>query len=133
MHWFTFLDNPQAVTSLFGDACDLSSIELHEVVLGREGSVLRLRFDVPVLPSCMPSKWPAGANTTQITLAAWEIESLEIAGWASLVSGEFTVSRLGNALALSFTSTSCHIQASFNFLRIERVSGYINGLSGRPL
>ncbi|TLX60035.1 hypothetical protein DN824_05870 [Stutzerimonas nosocomialis] len=101
MHWVTFLDNPKAVSSLFGDACDLSSVEIHEVALGREGSVLRLRFDVPVVPSCMPSKWPAGSNTTQITIAAWGIESLEIAGWTSQVSGEFTVSRLGDLLALS--------------------------------
>lgn len=133
MHWVTFFDNPQAVSSLFGDACDLWSVEIPEVALGREGSVLRLRFDVPVVPSCMPSKWPAGSNTTQITIAAWGIESLVIAGWTSQVSGEFTVSRLGDLLALSFTSTCYHIQASFGYLRIERVSGYINGLSGRSL
>jgi hypothetical protein len=127
MNWVDVLDNQQAVTSLFRDIAALSSITLHEVWLNREGPVLRLRFDVPVVPPVLPKKWPKGANTTQFTIAAWGVSDPQVSGWATTVPGTLSVSRVQKEARLEFTGPACEIRATFGWLRVERVSGYVAG------
>lgn len=127
MHWTAALENPQSITSLFGEPSALDLIDLHEVTVHREGPVLRLRFDIPAVPAPLPRKWPAGANTTQLVLAAWGVTALQISGWATRVQGQLEVERRDSETLLIFTSPNCRIEASVGELRIETVSGYIDG------
>lgn len=110
MHWVSYLENPQSVTSIFDEACDFSSVELHEAVLSRDGPVLRLRFDVPILPMLSNRKWPEGANTTQFVMAAWGIDTLRIHGWTSQISGQLSVSGDEGSLHLTFAAPDCRIE-----------------------
>lgn len=127
MSWVAQLENSQAVKSLFDDECDLSFVELHDAVLLREGPVLRLRFDVPMIPATRNRKWSEGANTTQFVLAAWGVESVSIVGWASQITGEISVSFSDNTQLISFVGAGCSIKAAFDLLRVERITGYVNG------
>jgi Immunity protein 50 len=120
------LENPQAITSLFGDAIELSAIQLHEVVLHRDGPVLRLRFDIPIVPEQLPKNWQAGVNTTQLSLAAWGLQSLQIEGWASNIGGELSVTADGKLKRLTFNGEKCCINAICEMLRVENVSAYNN-------
>lgn len=101
MNWVDALDNPQAIRSLFRDVSALGPIELHEVLLDREGSVLRLRFDVPAVPSSMPRKWPKEANTTQFTLAAWGVGAVQLSGWVRLSPAIFRFRALERKCSLN--------------------------------
>jgi hypothetical protein len=120
------LENPQAIKSLFGDAIELSAIQLHEVVLHRDGPVLRLRFDIPILPEQLPKKWQAGVNTTQLSLAAWGLQSLQMEGWASNNGGELSVTADGELKRLTFNGEKCILNAICEILRIENISAYNN-------
>ena len=130
MNWVESLENPQAVSSLFSRAPDFSHIELHEVWLGRDGPVLRLRFDVTMVPSPLPRKWPKGSNTTQFVVAAWGIGSLQLTGWGTSMHGRLAVALVGPEAKLTFFSSECELNASFTALRVEKITGYIDGRDG---
>ena len=132
MPWIPFLDNVEAVTSLFGADRDFPLVDLHEATLGRDGPVLRLRFDVPAVPPTPPRRWPPGTNTTQFTMAAWGVSALAVNGWASQVEGEISVSHARHEYRLLFISPRCRIEASCTLLRMERVVGYTTVSEGPP-
>lgn len=123
MSWSRYIENPGALAS-FGAAVEaFGAIELHELIVNREGPVLRLRFDVPFVPVKFPARWPIEANTTQITLAAWGIGGLSVAGWGTSVRGMLSS---GDDRVLRFNAESCTVRTSYSFLRVEKVSGYVN-------
>jgi len=130
MHWPQSLENPQAISSLFPGLDDLSLVELHEVIVHRDGPLLRLRFDVQIVPKPLPERWPVETNTTQITLAAWGVEALRFTGWGTSVFGLLSVEIKDNVRILSFTSKACEVKAQYTSLRVERVQGYVNQRDG---
>jgi len=127
LDWVDALDNPQAIRSLFCDLSTFSEIRLYEISVNREGPVLRLRFDVPVVPAPLPKKWPDGANTTQITVAAWGLGALRLKGWTTDVCGDLSVSRIGNEMHIKIAGPTSQFKATFTCLHLERVSGYVAG------
>jgi hypothetical protein len=130
MAWPDYLENPLAISSLFANPDDLSQINLHEIMAHRDGPVVRLRFDVTAMPEIFPARWPAEANTTQVTLAAWDVTTLQLDGWATSVFGQLSVARDGNRYLLSFASKTCQLRASCSSLRLERLQGYVNHPDG---
>jgi hypothetical protein len=133
MSWVAFLANPQAVVTLFTATDGFTDIELHEVIAGREGPGLRLRFDIAAVPSPLPRRWDEGANTTQFVIAAWDVADLRLVGWGWSVSGGLNVSRVGERLQLQFAGSGCELTASCAMLRVEGVSGYINEGLTKPV
>ncbi len=129
MSWSKYLENPDAVAA-FGAAEDLGSIELHELIVHRDGPVLRLRFDLPFVPAKFPARWPIEANTTQITLAAWGIGNLSVSGWGISVRGLLSAGDDSDGRVLRFTGESCAVQTFYTVLRVEKVSGYVNVVDG---
>lgn len=126
MHWHHALDNPQAIASLFPGVDDLSAVDLHEIVAGREGPRLQLRFDLARVPRPLPGKWDRDANTTQVLLAAWGVEGLEWTGWGTSLPGTLTVRREGDRLQLEFSGPGCSVRFHCANLRVEGISGYVN-------
>ena len=120
------IENPRALTALFGDDFDFMNVNLHEVVVHRDGPSLRLRFDIPQVPQSPPARWPASANTTQIVLQAGPIEELQITGFTSLCSGILRSLTDQGAPLLEFTASGCSVKCKFVSLRVESVTGYIN-------
>jgi hypothetical protein len=128
MSWSRYIENPDSLALLGAAAEDFRLIELHELVVHRDGPLLRLRFDVPFVPEQLPVRWPAEANTTQITLAAWGIGDLSLTGWATSVRGLLCAVDDGNVRVLRFNGESCAVRVSYTALRVENVSGYVNEL-----
>ncbi len=126
MSWSQYIENPDAIAAFGVAAEDLGSIELHELIVHRDGPVLRLRFDVPFVPAKFPARWPIEANTTQITLAAWGIGNLSVAGWGTSVRGLLSAGDDGDGGVLRFNGENCAVQTSYAVLRVEKVSGYVN-------
>jgi hypothetical protein len=124
--WVDVLENPKAINSLFRSTEGFSLIDLQEVGLISNGPGLRLRVDVDVVPTPLPSKWTLGSNTTQFVVTAWGISGLEIRGWSTSVAGQFTASPSDDRMHLHFHSKKCEITASALSLRVESMTGYIN-------
>lgn len=120
------IENPKALTALFGEGFDIFDVNLHEVVVHRDGPSLRLRFDIPQVPRSTPSRWPTGANTTQVVLQAGSIEELQIAGFSNECRGSLqSLTNQGGKL-LEFNGSGCSLKCKFASLRVESVTGYIN-------
>lgn len=127
MSWIRALHNPQAITSLFGEELELAPVHVHEIALGRDGPVLRIRFEVPLVPSVLPKKWPVEASKTQFTLAAWTAEGVKLDGWGTSVSGRLHVSQVGDRQTLQFTAPECALSVAFDMLRVEKIAGCVEG------
>ena len=120
------LENPQALTALFGDDFYLGDVSLHEVVIHRDGPSLRLRFDVQTVPRIKPARWPAEANTTQVVLHASPIEQLQVCGFTTCCAGVLRAKEDGGTKLMEFNGSGCTLKFTFSWLRVESVSGYIN-------
>ncbi|MCW2241615.1 immunity 50 family protein [Azospirillum canadense] len=128
MNWVDVLAHPHAVRSLFTDMTSFETfarVDLHEINIDREGPVLRLRFDIPIVPSSPPKRWQKGVCVTQFVLAAWRVSSIDVQGFGWEVPGELTgawTSETHQALALCFSGPACQLRATCEVLRVERVS-----------
>lgn len=120
------IENPKALTTLFGEGFDIVEVDLHEVIVHRDGPSLKLRFDIPQVPRNRPARWPAGANTTQIVLHASPIERLQIVGFATVCSGVMHTLIDQGIQVLEFHASSSSVKCSFSQLRVESIAGYIN-------
>jgi hypothetical protein len=122
------IENPQAVTSLFGDGFDIADIDLHEVVVHRDGPSIKLRFDIAAVPATLPSRWPKAANTTQLVISAMTIDALQMSGFSTECRGVLRSYSDQGKHVLEFNGPGCLIRCRFSWLRIESVSGYVNVL-----
>jgi hypothetical protein len=120
------IENPRALTGLFGEGFDISEVDLHEVSIHRDGPTLQFRFDISRVPASHPARWPAGANTTQVVLRAGGIDRLQITGFSTRCGGILRTLTVGGTPVIEFTSESCSVTCSFSWLRVESVSGYVN-------
>jgi hypothetical protein len=120
-----YIENSQALTSLFGEGFDLSEVDLHEVVVHRDGPSMRLRFDISCVPSTLPSRWPKEANTTQVVLLVFGIDKLQISGFTTQCQGTLRTLSDQDHQMIEFTGFQCALTCAFHMLRIERVSGYV--------
>jgi len=120
------IENPQSLTSLFGDDFDFAEVDLHEVVVHRDGPTIRLRFDLPQVPEVPPSRWPKGANTTQVVLLAEAIDALEISGFATECTGVLQALTENGRKILEFSCPASSIRFAYAWLRITGISGYVN-------
>ena len=130
MHWSTTIENPQSLALLEAEPSDLAEIELHELILHRDGPVLPLRFDIPIKPPLMPARWPAESNATQIVLAVWGADALTIEGWGSTVRGMLSIEVGEGAQVIRFAGEGCSLQANYLSLRVEKIHGYVNQADG---
>ncbi len=120
------IENSKALTTLFGEGFDILDVNLHEVVIHRDGPSLRLRFDIAQVPQSQPSRWPVGSNTTQVVLKAGSIEELQIAGFTNECRGSLRSLTDQCGRLLEFNASGCSLKCKFASLRVESVTGYIN-------
>ena len=120
------IENPKALTALFGEGFDISEVDLHEVVVSRDGPSLKLRFDISRIPPTPPSRWPTGSNTTQIVLLAFPVERLELDGFVTECKGVLRTEAHQDHHFMQFSAPGCSLSCAFSWLRVESVSGYVN-------
>jgi hypothetical protein len=125
--WSLSCDNPEAIARLYDSVVGLDRVELHELILHRDGPRLQLRFDLPRFPDHPPSRWQAGANTVQVTLDLWIIEDFLLEGWATSNVGEFALTPSPEGIQVSFRTTSARLSARCVAARIVKVSEYSAG------
>ena len=126
MDWNKYTLNPRVLLGYFDSAPSLQHVQLHRVSLSRDGPVAEIVFDVGEFPQKPSPRWPAGANTCQITLHAIGLEEVELTQWGTGISGTIDVRRVEGGVEISFTG-----EGKFRFrcsqLAVSSVSGYIEG------
>lgn len=130
MHsWLDLVDGSEFLAGLFeDDVPSLHRVELHEIILHRDGPKLTLRFDLQEFPKTVPPQWRrAGYNTLQITLSMIGLRSIVLSGWATQVTGPLRIApddALG--VRVHFDSSSMSLGAAAPYIHLDRVSPYVN-------
>ena len=126
--WYEVCLNPAAMTHLYEVPPPLDRVEVHEVILHRDGPRLTLRIELPAFPDNPPPRWPEGANAAQVTLDLWGVSGFEQKGWGLTNRGALALGRNGDSeITFSFESESAYIRGKCEMARISRVSAYVKG------
>jgi len=123
--WTHLLTDATYVRRIYSRHPDLSKVSVHEVVLDRNGSVLKLRFDVADYPDRPPEKWMLNQfNRAQFTLHVVEVSSVEIHGWHHEILGALLVSNADGGVHVLFSNGKVKIECYGAFLVLDKITGY---------
>lgn len=116
-NWTDLVENRQAIATLYTDTPSLEPFNLVEVRTDRDGPVLYLRGNLRDFPQQPSPRWPADANTLQITFQLVGLRSLSVQGWATTNRGPLTIEREdSHGVRVLFDSSECTIRAIGNWL-----------------
>lgn len=76
--WLLYVDNAQAVSSLYDQEPPLAAAMLHRVSLSESGWVFKFTLAIPILPPKLPNRWERNANTVQIEFGLASFRDLKI-------------------------------------------------------
>lgn len=110
MGWNDLTDNPKVLLGYFDRVPTLSHVVLHRLTLLRDGPTVEIVVEVPEFPDRVSKKWPADADTCQITISASDISEIEITKWGTGVHGELTISGGPGSIQVCFSG-----EAEFKF------------------
>ena len=86
---------------------------------------MRLRFDIAMVPSVLPAKWPVNTSLTQVVLSLYGIQGMTLQGFATTVRGPLLMTHTSAGTELSFKGTGCTLIASGDGgLFIHSITGY---------
>jgi hypothetical protein len=125
--WVSLLVNPEPIRAIFGTHTpSLTGIEVHDLLLGRDGPSLVVRFDLPDYPADPPRKWvEAEANRVQLRLRAVEVRALTVngVGWATATTMTLEPEDGGVRLRLDAADTCLDALAGWAY--VDEISAYL--------
>jgi hypothetical protein len=125
--WISACHNPRALERFYTSTDGLELIDLHEVVLQRDGPRLTLRFDVSRFPDReVPPRWSPAANSLQVEVSFWGVTDLRLAGWSPGSRGVLAAATVGSAFQMTYNSAGVELRANFLSARIDGLSAYMN-------
>jgi hypothetical protein len=126
--WIGFLVDATTLYAIFDtELPTLEGVDVHEIVLNRDGPRVSLRFDLSQYPKLPPKKWQiSGFNKVQLTLMAVGVHALSISGWKTQCKLNLEVSAEGNIVRLHTHDGPVKIDISAESLILERIIAYID-------
>jgi hypothetical protein len=123
--WTMLLTDAKYVHGIYSQPPDLSKVSIIEVVLDREASMLKLRFDVFDYPDRPPEKWVSDQfNRAQFTLHVVEVTIVQILGWSHEVIGALSISKVETGVQVLFSNGKEKIECLGAFLVLDKIAGY---------
>lgn len=125
--WVSLLVNPEPIRAIFGTHTpSLTDVEVHDLLLGRDGPSLLVRFDLPDYPAEPPRKWvEAEANRVQLRLRAVEVRALTVngVGWATATA--MTLQPEDGAVRLRLGGADTCLDALVGWVYVDEISAYL--------
>ena len=123
--WTRFLADARTIDSIFGaEVPSLNNVDLHELVLHRDGPKALLRFDLAEFPRIPPAKWVAARyNRVQLRLAAI-VGNVSIEGWGTRCRLDVSIERVDGVIRMRADSHRIKISIDATALLLEAVSAY---------
>lgn len=130
-YWTNFLLNAEKIAAIFpGEVPSLVDVDLHEVVLHRDGPRITLRFDLANYPKVAPKKWEMQKfNRVQLQLTLIGIVDISIKGWATECKIDLLLQKVGNRVKLLGSNELVEIEVVADFVRLDEVSAYCDTLA----
>lgn len=129
MTWFSYVEGTDFLEILFPRAApSLDEIILHEISLRRDGPIIVVRFDLNEYAEVPPKKWvDNGFNRVNITLMAIAVSSVSLFGWDNELVSSIELSEMDEHKYVELKGTSLNARFRCLELRIDKVSGYLDG------
>ena len=127
MNWADYLSDFNKLKAIFGDKPpSLKDVDLHDVVLDRDGPKVILRFDVSEFPEAPPTKWlVSGFNRVQLKLMVLGIQDLSIQGWGTRCRCDISISFDDKRILLEIDDV-IKIRIEGDHLLLEGINAYQN-------
>lgn len=124
--WADFLTDSAALYAIYGDELPaLSQIDLHEILLHRDGARVSFRFDLPDFPKAPPKKWKeSGFNRVQLKLLVVGIRDVSIKGWPPEGNCNFVIFSNGQSISLKVEDGGLSVHLDADYLCLDGVSAY---------
>ncbi|SCF18481.1 Immunity protein 50 [Micromonospora viridifaciens] len=124
--WVDLLSESHGIRAIYGeDLPALTSVDLHEFALHRDGPRATLRFDLPQFPKSPPKKWAdQGFNVVQVQLTLVDVLHLAIVGWTTRAVLDINVERMGEVLSLRANNGPVDINIDARWLVLSHLSAY---------
>lgn len=126
MNWLEILDDQSPIRAIFGNEVPaLVNINLHEVILHRDGPSALLRFDLEQYPKSPPEKWRlARFNRIQLKLLMIGIRDLSIVGFLSNCVTTLDIFDDVGLIRVRTLGDIVKIDIAADNLRVDSVSAY---------
>ena len=128
MSWVENLDDVRPIRAVFGETVALSNeINVHDVVIHRDGPEVRLRFDLEAFPSDPPRKWLVdGFNTVQVDLSLFDVLEFSMSGLARLMRCRIEVSRTDGLIVTQASSAGVSLVVRSRFASVVGLRPYVD-------
>lgn len=128
MSWTDFLIDKSKIISIYGNKIpSLQEVDLHEVILNRDGPRIVLRFDLPEFPDSPPKKWLAlGFNRVQVQLMVLNIHELAIENFSTECKCNIIIYPEKDFFSLIINDNGMKINVVGEHLILNEISAYIS-------
>ena len=126
VRWHEYLENPEAIRSLYGDVPPLTAVRLMKVQLQEGGPTAVLSLVLPTYPIHPPIRWSrTGFNAATLNLRLFAVRRYEQSGWQVNNIVDIHITKEGDSLHLKANGPSLHMFIECGFLDVAGVSGYV--------
>ena len=107
MSWNDLALNPRVILGYYSIPADLESVEVHSIVLGRDGPTLEMVVKLPTFPDRPSPRWDRGANAVQARFRFFgEFRDLVIEGWGTSNVGRLAITPVAGGVRFEFRGGS---------------------------
>jgi hypothetical protein len=126
--WLDIISNPDGIIAIFGDEKPiLEGIDLHEIVLHRDGPRITFRFDLPKFPSKPQKKWQLqGYNCIQLQLMLIGVFEVMIKGWSTHCKIDLVVKKEEGKIYLGGKNSITEFYMIADELVLININAYLN-------
>ena len=125
--WWNLAQNPRVVLAYYSQPPRLCGVDVHSVLLQRDGPTLELLIEMPCFPDKPSPRWPAGANTAQAGLRFFDLREVSLAGWGTTNTGDLLVERKDGAVRFQFDCLTARLTGVAGYFDLTGITAYIRG------
>ncbi|WP_374250829.1 Imm50 family immunity protein [Micromonospora sp. R77] len=124
--WVDLLLEPRGIRAIYGeDPPTLTAVDLHDLVLHRDGPRATLRLDLAQFPRKPPKKWAdQGFNVVQVQLTLVDVQHLSIAGWSTHATLDLEINRTDEVLSLRTKNGPVILSIDARWLVLSHLQAY---------
>jgi hypothetical protein len=124
--WTELIENPQALSSVFGTAPSLDGVRVTAVALDEGGPTVSLNVALNEYPIKPPARWRRkAANAVVLGIRLLGVEDLGIHGWTSENQVTFRFERQSSGrILVEVSGPAFDLRCSCGWIRVDKVSPY---------
>lgn len=125
-NWIDLISNTASVRAIYGQVVPtFAHVDLHEVVLNRDGPRVLLRFNLAEFPDKPPPKWVASEfNRVQMKLLVVGVKELDISGLQTNCQLDLVLFREGSLIRIRADNGAVRLNIAADDVLVSDISAY---------